>query len=91
MLGTILGLEVWDEYKERTAERRKLIESDVDEIDGRIAEIDTELSEEDVRKSRLAELETTLKQLSSTRAVQESALENIRKNAGSYTHLTAPT
>ena len=82
VLGTILGLEVWDEYKERTAERRKLIESDVDEIDGRIAEIDTELSEEDVRKSRLAELENTLKQLSSTRAVQESALENIRKNAG---------
>ena len=81
VLGTILGLEVWDEYKERTAERRKLIESDVDEIDGRIAEIDTELSEEDVRKSRLAELENTLKQLSSTRAVQESALENIRKNA----------
>ncbi len=81
VLGTILGLEVWDEYKERTAERRKFIESDVDEIDGRIAEIDTELSEEDVRKSRLAELENTLKQLSSTRAVQESALENIRKNA----------
>ena len=81
VLGTILGLEVWDEFKDRTAERRKLIEREVDEIDGRIAEIDTELSEEDVRKSRLAELETTLKQLSSTRAVQESALENIRKNA----------
>ncbi len=81
VLGTILGLEVWDEYKERTAERRKLIESDVDEIDGRIAEIDTELSDEDVRKARLVELENTLKQLSSTRAVQESALENIRKNA----------
>ena len=81
VLGTILGLEVWDEFKDRTAERRKLIEREVDEIDGRIAEIDTELSEEDVRKSRLAELETTLKQLSSTRAAQESALENIRKNA----------
>ena len=81
MLSTILGLEIWDTYKERTAEKRKLIESDVQEIDGRVAEIDSELAEEEARKSRLAELENTLKQLSSAREVQESALENIRKNA----------
>lgn len=81
VLSTILGLEVWDTYKERTAERRKLIESDVQEIDGRVAEIDSELAEEDTRKTRLAELENTLKQLSSAREVQEAALENIRKNA----------
>ncbi len=81
VLSSILGLEVWDEYKDRAAEKRKLIEREVDEIDGRVAEIDSELSEEDLRKSRLAELENTLKQLSSSRAVQESALESIRKNA----------
>ncbi len=81
VLSTILGLEIWDTYKERTAEKRKLIESDVQEIDGRVAEIDSELAEEDARKSRLAELENTLKQLSSAREVQEAALENIRKNA----------
>jgi exonuclease SbcC len=81
VLSTILGLEIWDTYKERTAEKRKLIESDVQEIDGRVAEIDSELAEEDARKSRLAELENTLKQLSSARETQEAALENIRKNA----------
>jgi exonuclease SbcC len=81
VLSTILGLEIWDTYKERTAEKRKLIEGDVQEIDGRVAEIDSELAEEDIRKSRLAELANTLKQLSSAREVQESALENIRKNA----------
>ncbi|MBI5952597.1 MAG: SMC family ATPase [Chloroflexi bacterium] len=81
VLSSILGLEIWDTYKERTAERRKQIESDVQEIDGRVAEIDSELAEEEVRKSRLAELESTLKQLSSARGMQESALENIRKNA----------
>jgi exonuclease SbcC len=81
VLGAILGLEVWDEYKERAAERRRLIERDVDEIDGRVAEIDGELSEEDARRLRLAELETALKQLSSARAAQESALENIKRNA----------
>ncbi len=81
ILSAILGLEIWDEYKTRAAEKRKLIESDVQEIDGRVAEIDLELGEEDSRKTRLAELETTLKQLSSARVAQESALENIRKNA----------
>jgi exonuclease SbcC len=47
VLSAILGLEIWDIYKERTAERRKQIESDVQEIDGRVAEIDSELAEED--------------------------------------------
>lgn len=81
VLSNILGLEAWEEYKNRTAERRKVIERDVDEIEGRIAEIDAELGEEETRKARLAELETTLKQLTSVRAAQESVLENMRKNA----------
>ena len=81
VLSNILGLEVWEEYKNRTAEKRKTIERDVDEIEGRVAEIDAELSEEEQRKTRLTELEAGLKQLTSTRATQESILENIRKNA----------
>ncbi|MCJ7432434.1 MAG: SMC family ATPase, partial [Anaerolineales bacterium] len=83
VLSNILGLEVWEQYKERTAERRKLIEREVDEIEGRVAEIDAELSEEDARKTRLTELEKTLKQLSITRAAQESTLDLIKKNAAS--------
>lgn len=81
ILGSILGLEIWETYKERTANRRKELESEVNEIDGRVAEIEAELAEEDERKRRLAELEETLKQLSTAREVQESALENIRRNA----------
>jgi len=81
VLSAILGLEIWDTYKERTAERRKQIEADVQEIDGRVAEIESELAEEAARTARLAELENTLTQLSAARTVQESALENIRKNA----------
>lgn len=80
VLSSILGLEIWDTYKERTAERRKELERDVDEIDGRIAEIDAELAEEEERRRRLGELEGTLKQLSVAREAQETALENIRKN-----------
>ncbi|MBC7878074.1 MAG: SMC family ATPase [Anaerolineales bacterium] len=80
VLSTILGLEVWDTYRDRTAEKRKLLESDVQSIDGRVAEIDLELGEEDARRARLIELETTLKQLSSSRVAQESILDNIKKN-----------
>src|SRR5215207_7191018 len=81
VLSNILGLEVWEQYKNRTAERRKLIERDVDEIDGCVREIDAELGEEEARKLRLGKLESLLKQLTATRAAQESILENIRKNA----------
>ncbi|MGE5776180.1 MAG: AAA family ATPase, partial [Chloroflexota bacterium] len=81
VLSNILGLEMWEDYKNRTAEKRKAIEHEVDEIDGRIREIDAELAEEGLRKARLAELESSLKQLTTARTAQESILENIKRNA----------
>jgi exonuclease SbcC len=81
VLSNILGLGVWEEYKNRTAEKRKSIEREVDEIEWRLAEINAELGEEEARKTRLAELESTLAQLSTARAAQDVILENIRKNA----------
>jgi len=79
VLSNILGLEMWEQYKNRSAERRKLIEREVDGIEARIAEIDAELAEEDTRKVRLAELESTLTQLTATRTAQEAVLESIKK------------
>lgn len=81
VLSNILGLEVWEGYKNRTAEKRKSIERDVEEIEWRLAEINAELGEEESRKARLVELESTLAQLSTARAAQDTILENIRKNA----------
>ncbi|HEX2997518.1 MAG TPA: SMC family ATPase, partial [Anaerolineales bacterium] len=81
VLSNILGLEMWEDYKNRTAEKRKAIEREVDEIDGRIREIDAELAEEGLRKARLVELESSLKQLTTARTAQESILENIKRNA----------
>lgn len=83
VLSSILGLETWEIYKTRTAERRKALEEEVNGIDGRVTEIDAELSEEEPRKKRLTELETELKRLTSTRKTQEAALENIKKVAAS--------
>ncbi len=78
-LGSILGLEVWDEYKTRAATQRRDVEEELNSVDGRVAEIDEELDQEDVRKARLAELEDELGRLSATRKAQESVLENIRR------------
>jgi exonuclease SbcC len=81
VLSTILGLEIWNTYKERAAEKRKSIEAEVATIDGRMTEIEAELAEEDVRRARLTELEGALKQLSTRRSAQEAVLESMKKNA----------
>ena len=78
-LGSILGLEIWDEYKTRAASQRHSVEEELNSVDGRVAEIDEELAQEDVRRARLAELEDELERLVDTRKAQESVLENIRR------------
>jgi len=79
ILSSILGLEAWEVYRQGAAERRKVVEAEITSIDGRLAEIQAELGEENTRKTRLAELEAELKRLSRLRASQEASLENIRK------------
>lgn len=81
VLGNILGLEIWETYKDRAANRRKEIEKEIAGIDRSIADIDLELSEEDARKQRLKSLEAELKQLTAARKAQEAALESIRRAA----------
>jgi exonuclease SbcC len=79
ILASILGLEQWEIYKERTAERRKSLEREVDTLDGRLAEVNAELGEAEERKAKLKGLETQLKELTATRQTQETALEQIKK------------
>ena len=79
ILGNILGLEAWEIYKNRAIERRKAIESTLDSVDGRVAEIDAELAEEEPRKAALAELETQLKGLAASRKMQEDALTSVKQ------------
>ncbi|MEW5940236.1 MAG: SMC family ATPase [Chloroflexota bacterium] len=81
ILGSILGLEIWETYKERAANRRKDIEKDIAAIERSIADIDSELGEEEPRKRRLKELESDLKRLTEARKTQEAALESLRKAA----------
>jgi exonuclease SbcC len=85
ILGSILGLEVWEDYRERAAEQRKAREADTAAIDGRLGEINAELNEEAARKERLKTLQAELNRLSKSRATQEAALETTRKIAAGLT------
>ena len=79
ILGNILGLEAWEIYRERAADHRKGIERELDSVDGRVAEIDAELGEEESRKMHLAGLDSQLKGLAASRKVQEVALDNVKQ------------
>jgi exonuclease SbcC len=81
ILASILGLEIWEAYRQRSANRRRVVENDIHAIDGRMQEITAELSEESTRLQRLQNLEDELKELSQSRAAQEETLENMRQIA----------
>jgi exonuclease SbcC len=83
ILGSILGLEIWETYRQRASERRKMVEAEIAGLDGRLHEISVELDEEDERKTRLKTLEDDLERLAKQRMTQEKSLENIRKVAAS--------
>lgn len=83
VLSNILGLEIWETYKERTADRRKEIEKEIAGIDRSIADIEAELAEEENRKRRWESLQAELNQLTAARKAQEAALESIRQAAAS--------
>ncbi len=78
ILASILGLEVWEIYRQRAAERRKALEAEVASLEGRLSEIVAELDEEKARKARLKELQVELERLAKSRKAQEAALEGMR-------------
>ncbi|MHC1781695.1 MAG: AAA family ATPase [Anaerolineaceae bacterium] len=75
ILSSILGLEVWDSYREGAADRRKTAEMDLAADNRSLAELEAELGQEDERKARLAQLESALKQQSDLRQAKEALLE----------------
>ncbi|HLF87807.1 MAG TPA: SMC family ATPase, partial [Anaerolineales bacterium] len=79
ILSSILGLETWETYRRNTAERRRTVESDIENLNGRLHEITTELDDEATRKTRLTELQTQLDTLAKIRAAQEQVVEHAKK------------
>ncbi len=78
ILSQILGLEVWEEYRKRSALKRKTAESEIDTLDGRISEILIELEEEQERNARLLSLEKELTQAHEARMNGETQLADIQ-------------
>ena len=74
ILSQILGLEIWENYRKQASQKRKITESEVDSLDGRIAEILSELEEEEQRKDHLLSLEKALSQAHEVRIVGEKQL-----------------
>ncbi len=81
ILSSILGLEIWESYRQRAAAKRKDLESEIETIQGRLQEIGTELGEEEQRKKHLKELEAQLASLSQTRAAQQTLFNEVRQRA----------
>jgi DNA repair protein SbcC/Rad50 len=81
ILGSILGLEIWEEYRQQAAEIRRGVEEQIASLDARLEEIHRELAEESQRKARLKELESQLELLVSSRALQEANLERVAQIA----------
>lgn len=79
ILSSILGLEIWETYRQTAADQRKTLEAQINALEGRLQEIRTELNEEPQRKQRLNQLQDALTRLSATRSAQELALQTIRQ------------
>ncbi|MCW5875126.1 MAG: SMC family ATPase [Anaerolineales bacterium] len=78
ILGNILGLEVWEEYRQGAGERRKRIEAQVAELQGRLQEVANELGEEQQRKEQLSSLQTGLEEMAQKRGAQENTVQQMR-------------
>jgi len=83
VLSSILGLEVWDAYREDAQERRKGIEAEVRSLDGQLEEIEGELGQEEQRRKRLEDKEAELKRVQALCQAKETVLANLQRLAAS--------
>jgi DNA repair protein SbcC/Rad50 len=83
VLSNILGLEIWETYRENAVERRKIVESQMKALDGQLAEIDGELNQEADRRKKLEDAEADLKRVQDLCKAQETALVSLQRLAAS--------
>ncbi len=81
ILTSILGLEMWETFRERAAERRRNLENDQAVLAGWLNEIDEEIKEEEQRRTRLKELQDDLARWANLRQAKEAGLTALRGQA----------
>ncbi|MCE1254342.1 MAG: SMC family ATPase, partial [Anaerolineae bacterium] len=79
ILSSILGLEIWEIYRERSAEKRKSLEYELSILDGQLEEIINELKQEIPRREKLKTLEDSLASLTALRQSKETSLDHLRR------------
>ena len=79
ILSSILGLEVWETYREETARRRRSIQNEVSAQQSFLVEIIDELNEEDERRTTLRSLEELLEKTTSLRESKDNYLSKVQE------------
>ena len=78
ILSGILGLDIWEKYREEAARRRKNFENELNLVNQRLEEIDNELKQETARKERLATLEKEVESKKALFDARKSLLDQQR-------------
>ncbi|HEX6383160.1 MAG TPA: SMC family ATPase [Anaerolineae bacterium] len=79
ILADLLGVSLWDRYKEAAATQRKDEESRLLLLDGQLADIDRELTEEPERQAALAEARQAFDLIAGRLADKEALLDQLRR------------
>ena len=79
ILADLLGVSVWEQYREAAASKRKQEETQLALLDAQINEIETELDEEGARQTAVAEAEAALGGIAERLADKEALLQHLRR------------
>ncbi len=74
VLARILGLQVWETYRQQAAERRRAVEDEIQRLDARMNDMRAEIQYEDDIQTQLKEVEADIQRLENLAAEQEALL-----------------
>lgn len=79
ILSSILGLEIWEDFRLAAAERRRLVETKKVSVLAWLSEVEAELAEEDERNERLKTVRNDLTQKSTLRKEKQALFESFQR------------
>ena len=79
ILADLLGVSVWEQYRDLAANRRKQEEAQQALLDAQIAEIAEELGEEEARQTAVAEAQTERDSITERLTDKETILQQLRR------------
>ncbi|MAT97234.1 MAG: hypothetical protein CL608_08840 [Anaerolineaceae bacterium] len=79
ILADLLGVSIWDQYRELAANRRKEEERQLDLLDHQIQEIEAELDQEEERQTAVTEAQAVLEAIAERLADKEALLQQLRR------------